>query len=89
MTRSLILVSNNADLADSGFELTELSEIRVLNLKNKILGESDNCSTLQPTKLPNSVLFSEIVTNFTGIGLDSSMVRSMNSHSLILTAKEC
>jgi hypothetical protein len=60
-----------------------------LSKKYLVLDESDNCSTLQPTKLPNSVLFSEIVTNFTGIGLDSSMVRLMNSHSLILTAEEC
>ncbi|MBN3871117.1 MAG: hypothetical protein V7L00_20565 [Nostoc sp.] len=48
--------------------------------------ESDNCSTSQPTKLSDPVLYSEIVTNLTGVGLDSSWVHPINSHSSVLTA---
>ncbi|MCC5617947.1 hypothetical protein LC605_23245 [Nostoc sp. CHAB 5836] len=49
----------------------ELFFEKVENLVELI--ESNNCSVLQPTKLSDSVLYSEVVAFLTGSGLDSLM----------------
>jgi hypothetical protein len=44
---------------------------------------------LAPTKLSDSVLFSDKFTFVAGTGLDSSEVRPDNSHCPVLTVEEC
>ena len=55
--------------------------------KRLLQNEPSNRSTLQPTRLPDSALSSDVVTSITGAGLDSSSTRPTNSHLPVLVQK--